>query len=701
MFSSQKPQVARFYCAYCMRNQPGTSRRKFEGNGGCSHEFCRACLEDYLFQRITVGHHSLHPCPKFGEESCRSSATRNDVRRIVRAEVYEEHRRRLEGLSGACEECGHRGRRPSSPSSPSSPHVSSPPSPLLSSLSRRASTAAADSHEEDADAGAKEENTCQSCGSTRRRHHHQHHQSHRQKHHSVPRDAAAAGAAGRAPGGGAGRKGRKGFAWSPSWSPHRRGTPSLDGTATGGDDESGQRRNKRPDKRQQQEQQQKRRGLSPEAAAASASDPPESDEKRATGAGAGGEETEGAASAAGTHAAGLRHRTCPTCGAHMCQRPCGSGVKAPVDPNDEAMTTTTMPTLTAAAASETATARRRRGSDMTDNLVPCLGCGEAWCLLCGDPVSTAKIAADVVSSGVVGGGYRRTRTDPKEGRGRDGAGEKERGTGHAVSTGGVVPRGHVRHFNRWNVAGCPGARFTDPKGWEGEFITLYRALVAILVFLVGPLFFLLRGVCLLVETLLAPLCCGAFGGASRSVPGIICFPLAVTLSAVLMAAWLPLGLVAAAARWLWTAAAFGRPQADEDVDGGGGGGQFDSDVPALRQPEIFPVSKKQRQTTEKAKACRILAFAPAVMLSSYLASWWREGGDGGRGRGGGSHDDGGVDDINNNCPDDERSEKQWQNEDLSDEGSEKARELLVVAAEEGAGKGELETPPLSFPPARP
>ncbi|CAM9901975.1 unnamed protein product, partial [Ectocarpus sp. 13 AM-2016] len=658
----------------------------------------QACLEDYLFQRITVGHHSLHPCPKFGEESCRSSATRNDVRRIVRAEVYEEHRIRLEGLSGACEECGHRGRRPSSPSSP---HVSSPPSPLLSSLSRRASGAAADSHEEDADAGAKEDNTCQSCGSTRRRHHHHHHQNHRQKRHSVPRDAAAAGAAGRTPGGGAGRKGRKRFAWSPRWSPHRR-PPSLDGTTTGGDDESGQLRNKRPDKRQQQEQHQKRRGPSPEAAAASAANPPEIDEKRATGAGAGGEETEGAASAAGTYAAGLRHLTCPTCGAHRCQRPRGGGVKVPIDPNDEAMTKATMPISTDAAASETATVRRRRGSRMTDNLVPCLGCGEAWCLLCGDPVSTAKIAADVVSSGGVGGGsYRRTRTDPKEGRGRDGQGEKERGIWYAMPTGGVVPCGHVRHFNRWNVAGCPGARFTGPKGWDGEFITLYRALVAILVFLVGPLFFLLRGVCLLVETLLAPLCCGAFGGASRSVPGIICFPLAVTLSAVLMAAWLPLGLVAAATRWLWTAAAFGRPQADEDGDSTFGGGQLDSDVPALKQPENFPASRKKRQTTKGAKACRTLAFAPAVMLSSYLASWWREGGDGGRGRGGGSHDDGGVDDINNSYSDDGRSEKQWQNEDLPDGGCEKARELLVVAAEEGAGKGELETPPLSVSPARP
>ncbi|CBJ32097.1 IBR domain protein [Ectocarpus siliculosus] len=521
-------KVARFYCAYCMRNQPGTSRRRFEGNGGCSHEFCKACLEDYLFQRIMVGHHSLHPCPKFGEESCRSSATRNDVRRIVRAEVYEEHRRRLEGLSGACEECGRRGRRPSSPSSP---HVPSPPSPLLSAISRRASAAAADSHEEDAGAGANEDNTCQSCGSTRRRHHHHHHhhhQSHRQKRHPVPRDAATAGAARTAPGGGAGRKGRKGFAWSPRWSPHGR-APSLDRTATGGDDESGQRRNKQPDKRQQQEQQQKRGGLSPEAAAASAADPPEVDEKSATGAGvgAGDKEAEGAASAAGTHAAGLRHRTCPTCGAHRRQSPRGSRVKAPVDPNDEEMTTATMPTSTPAAASETATARRRRGSDMTDNLVLCLGCGEAWCLLCGGPVSTAETAADGVSSGGGGrgggggGGYRRTRTDPKEGRGCDGQGERERGTGYAVSTGGVVPRGHVRHFSRWNVAGCPGARYTDPMGWKGEFITLYRALVAILVFLVGPLFFFLRGVCLLVETLLAPLCCGAFGGASRPTKMVI------------------------------------------------------------------------------------------------------------------------------------------------------------------------------------
>lgn len=186
------------------------------------------------------------------------------------------------------------------------------------------------------------------------------------------------------------------------------------------------------------------------------------------------------------------------------------------------------------------------------------------------------------------------------------------------------------------------------------------------------------------------------------MPGIVCFPLAVTLSAVLMAAWLPLGLVAAAARWLWTAAAFGRPQADEDGDSGSGGGQFDGGVPALSQPENFPGSRRKRQTTEGAKACRTLAFAPAVMLSSYLASWLREGGDGGRGRrGGGSHDDdGGMDDINNNCPDEKRSVKQWQKEDLPDGKSEKTRELLVVAAEESGGKGELETPPLSVSPAR-
>ncbi|CAB1108921.1 unnamed protein product [Ectocarpus sp. CCAP 1310/34] len=673
-------KIARFYCAYCMRNQPGTSRRRFEGNGGCSHEFCKACLEDYLFQRIMVGHHSLHPCPKVdsadqGTTSFASDVICGDPGRSVK---HQRPDTLQQGLSGACEECGHRGRRPSSPSSP---HVPSPPSPLLSSLSQRASAAAADSHEEDTDAGAKEDNTCQSCGSTRRRHHHHHHHhhhSHRRKRHSVPRDAAAAMAAGRAPGGGDGRTGRKGFAWSPMWSPHRRGTPSLDGTATGGDDESEQRRSKQRDKRQQQKQQQKRRGLSPKAAAAaSAAHPSEIDEKRATEAGAGGEEeTEGAASAAGTPAAGLRHRTCPACGARRCQRTRGSGVKVPVDPNDEAMATATMPTSTAAAASETATARRRRGSNMTDNLVPCLGCGEAWCLLCGDPVSTAEIAADVVSSGGVDGdggvggigcGYRRTRTDPKEGRGRDGQGESERGTGYAVSTGGVVPRGHVRHFSRWNVAGCPGARYTDPKvgevvscvtarGWEGEFITLYRALVVVLVFLVGPLFFLLRGVCLLVETLLASLCCSAFGGASRF-------------------------------------------KADEDGDSGGGGGQFDSDVPALRQPEKIPTSMKKRQATEGAKACRILAFAPAVMLSSYLASWLREGGDGGRGRGVGSQDDGGTDNVNNSCPDDKRSIMQWKNEDLPDGISEQARELLVVAAEEGAGKGELETPPLSVSPA--
>ncbi|CAM9802822.1 unnamed protein product, partial [Ectocarpus fasciculatus] len=689
-----KTQVARFYCAYCMRNRPGTSRRRFEGNGGCSHEFCKGCLEDYLFQRIMVGHHSLHPCPKFGEESCRSSATRNDVRRIVRAEVYEEHRRRLEGLSGACEECGHRGRRPSIPSSPYAlqpPSLPSPssPSPRLLSPSRRASAAAA-SHEADADAGANEDKTCQSCGSMRRRHHHHHHnhhhQSHRPKRHSVPRDAAAAGS-------GVGRKRRKGFAWSPRWLPHGRAA-ALDGTASGARDESRQRRNKQPDERQQQQQQQRqqqqrqqRRELSPEAAAASGADPPEIDEKSATGGKEGGEQTE-AASTAGTYAVGFRHRTCPMCGAHGLQSPCGSrrrGGNALVDPDDVGMTST-------AAASETTAARLSRGPDMTDNLVACLGCGGAWCQVCGGPVSTAVTTGGGVSSGGdSGGGYRRTSTDPNEGRGCDGQGESVRGSGYAISTGGAVPRGHVRHFSRWNVTGCPGARYTDPKGWEGEFITLYRALVAVIVLLVGPLFFWLHGVCLLVETLLAPLCCGAFGGASRSVPDIICFPLAVTLSVALTAAWLPLGLVAAAARLLWTAAAFGRPQADEDGDSGSGGGQLDSGVPVLGQPDNSPASRKKRQTTGEGKACRTLAFAPAVMLSSYLASWWREGGDGGRERGNGRGTrDGDIDETS----------KQWQKEDLPDGRSEKALELLVVAAEEGVGKGELETPPLSVSPAR-
>lgn len=142
------------------------------------------------------------------------------------------------------------------------------------------------------------------------------------------------------------------------------------------------------------------------------------------------------------------------------------------------MTTATMPTSTAAAASETATARRRRGSDMTDNLVPCLGCGEAWCLVCGGPVSTAETAADVVSSGG-GSGYRRTRTDPKEGRGCDGQGEREGGTGYAISTGGVIPRGHVRHFSRWNVAGCPGARYTDPKVGEVVLCVVVACLSAV------------------------------------------------------------------------------------------------------------------------------------------------------------------------------------------------------------------------------
>lgn len=35
-------QSMMFYCAFCMRNRPGTNRGRFEGNGGCSHEFCKA-----------------------------------------------------------------------------------------------------------------------------------------------------------------------------------------------------------------------------------------------------------------------------------------------------------------------------------------------------------------------------------------------------------------------------------------------------------------------------------------------------------------------------------------------------------------------------------------------------------------------------------------------------------------------------------
>lgn len=34
-------QVALFYCAFCMRNREATDRRRFTGNGGCSHEFCK------------------------------------------------------------------------------------------------------------------------------------------------------------------------------------------------------------------------------------------------------------------------------------------------------------------------------------------------------------------------------------------------------------------------------------------------------------------------------------------------------------------------------------------------------------------------------------------------------------------------------------------------------------------------------------
>lgn len=340
----------------------------------------------------------------------------------------------------------------------------SSPSPFLSSPSRRASAAAADNHEADADAGPNDDNTCQSCGSTRRRHHrlhHHHHESHRHKRHSVPRGAAAAGAAETAAGGGAGRTGRKSCAWSPRWSPHGRAA-SLDGTATGGDDESRQRRNKQPDERRQQAKEKERRELPPEAAAASAADPSDIDDKRPTRGEAGGEETEGVTSAAGTHATLLRHRTCPTCGAHRRQSPRGSGVEALVDPDDAAMTRATMPTSTASA-SETATVRRRRGSDMTDNLAPCLGCDEAWCRVCGGPVSTAETVGDVDSSGGGGGGYRRTSTDPKEGRGYDRQGGRERSTGYAIFAAGVAPRGHVRHFGRWNVAGCPGARYTDPN----------------------------------------------------------------------------------------------------------------------------------------------------------------------------------------------------------------------------------------------
>ncbi|CAM9248638.1 unnamed protein product, partial [Hapterophycus canaliculatus] len=59
--SHPNEQGALFYCAFCMRTRAATSRRRFTGNGVCSHEFCENCLENYLFQRIMVGHHSLHP----------------------------------------------------------------------------------------------------------------------------------------------------------------------------------------------------------------------------------------------------------------------------------------------------------------------------------------------------------------------------------------------------------------------------------------------------------------------------------------------------------------------------------------------------------------------------------------------------------------------------------------------------------------
>ncbi|CAN0503564.1 unnamed protein product, partial [Laminaria digitata] len=58
--------------------------------------YTQECLENYLFQRICVGHHTLHPCPKAREEDCRASASSEDVRNIVCPDVYEEHRKRLE-----------------------------------------------------------------------------------------------------------------------------------------------------------------------------------------------------------------------------------------------------------------------------------------------------------------------------------------------------------------------------------------------------------------------------------------------------------------------------------------------------------------------------------------------------------------------------------------------------------------------------
>lgn len=122
-------------------------------------------------------------------------------------------------------------------------------------------------------------------------------------------------------------------------------------------------------------------------------------------------------------------------------------------------------------------------------------------------------------------------------------------------------------------------------------------------------------------------------GNTRCVPDMVCFPLAVAVSLLLTVAWLPLGLVATAARLLWTSVAARDTRPDGSGGGGGmygrggnGGGSDDpvGRVALARQRRAASAAKSNR--VREAKHLKLVAVAPAVVLSSYLASWWRQEG---------------------------------------------------------------------------
>ncbi|CAM9248563.1 unnamed protein product, partial [Hapterophycus canaliculatus] len=630
---------------------------------------------------------------QFGEESCRTSASIEDVKRIVGADVYEAQRRRLEGLSGACEECGHRGRRPSKHSpSPTQQRSLSPPTlrrPSRPPPGPPAAAGAVATHEE---ADAQEEHTCQSCGSVLRRHHHHHHHLHlphphyHHHHHHHHQEHCLQ---------------------------HDR-TPSR-GTAAGSTTSTRRKYSVKTPRRSREPspelRQQRRRGkplFIGGRGAAGESTQLEKQERE-------GDETAGAPAIA---AATIRCRGCPTCG-HRQQQvshsssgrwlgklSTGDGTKnTTISMTTRPITDTLTTPATPATTATTATAMRQRVGDVQDNLVVCNACGGAWCWLCG------RSASDGIN--VVGGGDSRSGGYSKASNEHDVEEEmrKLRDNHHKlepnvrrVASSDVARNGgRLQHFSRWNVAGCPGARHTDPKGWDGECLALYRALVTILVVVVGPVFLVSRAMCWLVGVVLAPVCC-AFGAASSSMPDVICFPVAVALSLFIAVAWLPLGLVAAATRWLWMSVAFRDTRPDGD-GGGGGGGDVTGDNPVGRVAQARQrrvVSAAKAKMLKEAKTLKLVAIAPAIVLSSYLASWWwweGSNGSGGGSSGGGRRGDIAMGVDENGTLSEGRRERRTrsrtrppQQEQDPHPHLEETPVLLTIAAKEGISH---ETPPLT------